>query len=224
MYAEQGDACLNRAQRRGLGTEIVIIQRPANRPNCVAIFRKPKAKLLRQPVTSYASICPFFYSNLPRWNWELKLVGSQGRQDAGLALTREGLTVAIRRKVKGKRPHSNVALEETVPAFSYNPDKLAPVIVSLWTNPQRVLQRDGDGNPTQHAYDDATAAINAAGFDLERAVIISEEEHDDDYTMQFDNEVVFVLPDRDRAKDPATSAPKLLETAKLLMACTPNGI
>jgi len=210
----------------GLGTEIVI-PTPDNWPNFVANLQEAEGQSLRQPVTSYTSIFPFFYCNLPQWNLELKLVCSARRQNARPALSREGLTVAIRRKVrkvKGKRPHSNLSLEETVPAFSYNPDKLAPVIVSLWTNPQRVLQRGADGNPTQHAYDDATAAINAAGFDLERAVIISEEEHDNDYTMQFDNEVVFVLPDRDRAKDPATSAPKLLETAKLLMACTPNGI
>jgi hypothetical protein len=130
--------------------------------------------------------------------------------------------MAIRRKVKDKRPRSNVALEETVPAFSYNPDKLAPVIVSLWTDPKETLKRDAKGNPTTNALRDAKVVINttATGLDLVCPVIITEEEHDNDYTMQDENEVVFVLPRRERA---GTSA-NLLETAKLLMACTPNGI
>jgi hypothetical protein len=132
--------------------------------------------------------------------------------------------MAIHRKVKGKRPHSNVALEETVPVFSYDPAKLAPVIVSLWTNPLRVFERDANGNPTTNAVKDATDLINGAGFDLVRAVIISEEEHDNHFTMQEDNEVVFVLPNKNRFKTPVASGHNLLDTAKLLMACTPNGI
>lgn len=67
--------------------------------------------------------------------------------------------------------------------------------------------------------------IRHAGIDLERAVIISEEEHDNDYTMESDFEVVFVLPDEPRVHDQThTAQPLLLQTAKLLMACTPNGI
>jgi hypothetical protein len=39
--------------------------------------------------------------------------------------------------------------------------------------------------------------------------------------MQSDDEIVFVLPNKNRI----AAAPKnLLETAKLLMGCTPNGI
>jgi hypothetical protein len=71
--------------------------------------------------------------------------------------------------------------------------------------------------------DAATERVKAAGYDLKCAVVITEEEHDNDYTMQKPNEVVFVLPNRNRVKsfgDPA----RLLDTAKLLMACTPNGI
>jgi hypothetical protein len=132
--------------------------------------------------------------------------------------------VAIHRKVRGKRPHSNVALEETVPVFSYDPGKLAPVIVSLWTNPKNVLKRDPDGNPTAQAVKDATDLINAAGFDLVRAVVITEEEHDNHYTMHDESEVVFVLPSQKRARTPVATGHDLLDTAKLLMACTPNGI
>jgi hypothetical protein len=132
--------------------------------------------------------------------------------------------MAIHRKVRGKRPHSNVSLEETVPTFSYDPAKLAPVIVGLWSDPRRVLERDGNGNPTANAVTDATELINGAGFDLVRAVIISEEEHDNHYTMQEPNEVVFVLPNKNRFKTPIAAGHNLLDTAKLLMACTPNGI
>jgi hypothetical protein len=39
--------------------------------------------------------------------------------------------------------------------------------------------------------------------------------------MQDDKEVVFVLPNFNRVKN---NPANLLETAKLLMACTPNGI
>ena len=130
--------------------------------------------------------------------------------------------MAIHRKVKDKRPHSNVSLEETVAVFSYDPDKLAQVIVDLWTDPKDTLKRDADGNPTTQAVKDATAAINGAGFNLKRAVVISEEEHDNDYTMQQPNEVVFVLPDPKRVT--SITDTHILHTAKLLMACTPNGI
>jgi hypothetical protein len=56
---------------------------------------------------------------------------------------------------------------------------------------------------------------------LTRAVVITEAEHDNDYIMQSDDEIVFVLPNQNRV----TAAPKnLLDTAQLLMGCTPNGI
>ena len=111
-----------------------------------------------------------------------------------------------------------------MPTFSYDPSKLAPVIVSLWDNSRRVFERDAHGNPTANAVADATEMINGAGFDLVRAVIISEEEHDNHYTMQEPNEIVFVLPDKNRFKTPVAAGHNLLDTAKLLMACTPNGI
>jgi hypothetical protein len=114
----------------------------------------------------------------------------------------------------------------TQPSFSYPPtDALADIIVKAWSDAnfrQQLLQRDNNGAPTSAAVTAATTAVNGAGFDLERAVIISEQEHDDDYRMQDDKEVVFVLPNKDRAK--TAPAHSLLATAKLLMAATPNGI
>jgi hypothetical protein len=132
--------------------------------------------------------------------------------------------MAIRKKVKRRRGQGNTATDEdlTLPVFSYPPtNALAQVVLDAWANPGDLFKRDGRGNPTNAAVAEATNRIRAAGFDLERAVIISEAEHDDDYTMQDDKEVVFVLPNFNRVKN---NPANLLETAKLLMACTPNGI
>jgi hypothetical protein len=131
--------------------------------------------------------------------------------------------VAIRKKVK-KGKHGTDT-DVTQPAFSYDPSKLAPVIVSIWAqaNPP-VLARTPQGKPTPAALLAAKALINTGttNFQLENPVVITEAEHDDDWT-QDPNEVVFVLPDKSRVAAGA-NATQLLETAKLLMACTPNGI
>ena len=123
--------------------------------------------------------------------------------------------------------------EMTVPEFAMPPDAvpgIAQVIVDIWKN-KAGLDKIFDRNPTgankgmatQAAVDQATVAINAAApnFNLQRAVIITEDEHDAGYTMQTENDVVFVLPRPGRANLTGTN---LLNTAKLLMACTPNGI
>ena len=122
-------------------------------------------------------------------------------------------------------PAGAVARDITQPTLSYPDTDLPRVIVEVWNNPGNILQRQNGTNiPTQAAVDEATALINSeTGMSLTRAVIITEEEHDNDYTMQDDNEVVFVLPNRARAGAGASQY-QLLETAKLLMACTPNGI
>jgi hypothetical protein len=100
-----------------------------------------------------------------------------------------------------------------------------------------LLKRNAKGNPTGDAYDVAKLKINVAlGIDLVRPVVISEAEHDNDY-FKDDDEVVFVLPDEGRVvipspipvppvppAPPSAAYTKLLEAAKLLMACTPNGI
>jgi hypothetical protein len=51
--------------------------------------------------------------------------------------------------------------------------------------------------------------------------MIEEKTYYQDYEMQDDNEVVFVLPQR---PDDIPPGHALLETARLLMAITPNGI
>jgi hypothetical protein len=133
--------------------------------------------------------------------------------------------MAIKRKVPDNRPHAppSSTRDVTVPSFSYpSTNGLAQVIIDVWANPGHIMDRDNKGNPTQTAVREATQKIQStAQLDLERAVIITEQEHDDDCTQQTDNEVVFVLPNQNRVtNNPA----HLLDTVKLLMACTPNGI
>jgi hypothetical protein len=138
---------------------------------------------------------------------------------------REGLTVAIHKKVPDP-VHPTEEMHLVLPAFSFPPtDALAQVILDAWNDQilrNRLLDRDPHTNlPTHGAVQAATARINQAGFDLTRAVVITEAEHDNDYIMQSDDEIVFVLPNQNRI----TAVPAHpLDTAKLLMACTPNGI
>lgn len=131
--------------------------------------------------------------------------------------------MAIRKKMVDKAGNATTA---TVPSFSYSPnDSLAQMIVDAWVEKDfrdSILERAPDKTVTPAAARQAKVALAARGFYLKRAVVITEEEHDNDYTMQDPNEVVFVLPNQDRVTPrPGQS---LLETARLLMACTPNGI
>jgi len=122
--------------------------------------------------------------------------------------------------------HNGVATEATVPTFSFSPnDSLAQLIVDAWVEKDfrdALLERAADKTVTPAAARQAKVALAARGYYLERPVVITEAEHDSHYTMQADNEVVFVLPNQDRVKPrPGQS---LLDTARLLMSCTPNGI
>ncbi len=133
----------------------------------------------------------------------------------------------------GIRKKKNAADEMTVPEFAMPPDAvpgIAKLIVDIWTgapNLDQILKRNtsnpNKGCATPQAVKQATDAINAAApnFNLLRAVIISEDEHDAGYTMETPNDVVFVLPNSGRVD---LNGANLLNSAKLLMACTPNGI
>jgi hypothetical protein len=154
--------------------------------------------------------------------------------------------VSIRKKVRvrGRGAPLGSATEVTMPVVSYSNPGLAELIVRTWADGpfnaggvnvtnlgQALLERDKHGLPTKDARRTAKAAVNhMAGLDLKSAVVITESEHDEDYVMQDDDEIVFVLPNEDRVASPVNSPlpnpipANLLETAKLLMACTPNGI
>ena len=151
--------------------------------------------------------------------------------------------MAIRKKVRYRRHGAahDTETDVTMPVTSYSNPGLAELIVTAWANtpwPNTGDPRLGDalrdrdprtGLPSVLAVTTATNAVNKlAGLTLKRAVVITEAEHDSHYTMQDDDEVVFVLPNETRkpapAPAPAPTHAQLLETAKLLMACTPNGI
>ena len=121
----------------------------------------------------------------------------------------------------------------TIPDFQLDPDAvpgIAQAIVNIWLNKplrDQILAREtsgpNKGMATGLAVAAATTAINGAAphYNFVRAVIISEEEHDNGYTMQTEDDVVFVLPNVGRVD---LTGADLLSSAKLLMACTPNGI
>lgn len=104
----------------------------------------------------------------------------------------------------------------TVADLSYENDALAQLIVDAWVDDafkERLLRRDV-----------AKAELAKRGIHLSNPVVIEERIYwSDTYVKESDDEVVFVLPDRNRIE---VTAPKhgLLETAKFLMACVPNGI
>ena len=97
--------------------------------------------------------------------------------------------------------------------FSYPPSEaLAQMIVQAWTDEkfrERLLDRKN-----------AKEILAERGFFLQNPVVITDEDYYKDYVMENKNEVVFVLPQK--PGDPKGKS--LLDTAKLLMAITPNGI
>jgi len=133
--------------------------------------------------------------------------------------------IALEKKLLPSTPKPDPFLP--VPDFTYSSDCLAQVIVDAWadkTYRDKLLARQ-NGKVTPAAAKLATESVNSCGFNLERAVVISEEEYYDGYTIPntHPEEIVFVLPDLDRVRlQPAGHS--LVETAKLLMATTPNGI
>jgi hypothetical protein len=104
--------------------------------------------------------------------------------------------------------------------FSYQNDALADLIVRAWTD---VAFQNGllTGTPPQRI-NRAEAALKQRGIYLTNPIVLSEQEFNEGWDADNDDEVVFVLPNISRAT--TTAGTPLLETAKLLMACTPNGI
>jgi hypothetical protein len=134
-----------------------------------------------------------------------------------------GLTVAIFREKSidalklerelygGKEPEK----VERVADFSYTSDSLAQMIVDAWTDDvfkKRLLNRDN-----------ARDLLAERGIYLSKPHVITEEAYNKGHKSEDPQEVVFVLPNKPRVVN-APPGHSLLETAKLLMAITPNGI
>lgn len=130
-----------------------------------------------------------------------------------------GLTVAILKKnaPEALARDPNPQGQDRVVDFTYTSEPLAQMIVDAWVNKEfkeKLLKKEN-----------AKALLEKRGFYLDNPVVISEEQYYKHYKQDNDNEIVFVLPDERRVTVArAQGAVDLLETAKLLMAITPNGI
>jgi hypothetical protein len=102
--------------------------------------------------------------------------------------------------------------------FSYENDSLAALIVRAWEDTS-FLDSLTSGTMA-HRKTQAKNALADLGIYLANPIVITESEYEPGYQLPDPDGVVFVLPNKARATLPAP----LLETAKLLMAITPNGI
>ena len=106
--------------------------------------------------------------------------------------------------------------------FSYESDILAQLVVDAWAS-------DGVANGLKaklldHNHQNIVKQELANyGIFLNHPVVLTEDEYNNGWQQDHDNEVVLVLPN-DGRKTAASGGHTLLETAKLLMAVTPNGI
>ena len=110
------------------------------------------------------------------------------------------------------------AQKDKVADFNMAPsDSLAQMIVDAW------LDKDFKKLLLDPANAKALFAQRGYYFDgtSKTPVVISEETYSMGYSHNHHNELVFVLPNHDGTCPPGKS---LLDTAKLLMAATPNGI
>jgi hypothetical protein len=110
-------------------------------------------------------------------------------------------------------------LKEKIADFSYSPNEhLAQMIVDAWTDPKFATLLTTPGN--------AKTLFATRGFywngTVKTPVVITEQQYDQGYVVgDPDHEIVFVLPKHDGTCPPGQN---LLDTARLLMAATPNGI
>jgi hypothetical protein len=117
-----------------------------------------------------------------------------------------------------KRRATNNDPDVKVLDFSYTSDILAQLVVDAWaSNALKTMLLDHTNQPA------VKAELANRGIFLRHPVVLTEDEYNKGWQQDDDDEVVLVLPDESR-KTPASGAFTLLETAKLLMAVTPNGI
>jgi hypothetical protein len=112
--------------------------------------------------------------------------------------------------------------------FSYQNDDIAKeIIVKAWSDPVFLGTLLGDQTHVQSPAEITariTAAVTALSalpnkpVTLKSAIVLTEAEYHEGWDVDDPDQVVLVLPNRARATG------NLLETAKMLMACVPNGI
>ncbi|HUC51932.1 MAG TPA: hypothetical protein VMA30_21295 [Xanthobacteraceae bacterium] len=108
---------------------------------------------------------------------------------------------------------------ERVADFSYAPnDSLAQMIVDAWVDPNFA-------NQLLNSPGVAKSALAQRGIFLSNPIVITETQYNQGYTPGNSNvDVVFVLPNQPRVDMTPPPGQSLLETARFLMAATPNGI
>jgi hypothetical protein len=146
-----------------------------------------------------------------------------------------------KRGIYREDPNDNA---DKVADYSYTSDVLALLIVDMWLGKHNDLITPEATATTTPALGDYTARSDAAkkaladrGIILQKPIVITEKEYvlgfrlaEAGLTDKVTGEnigVVFVLPRSDRAMASMPSSgdpPPLLESAKLLMSITPNGI
>ena len=118
-------------------------------------------------------------------------------------------------KGERKKDATGSDVKVAVADFSYQNECLAQMIVDAWVNTDfrdKLLNKNN-----------AKSLLAERGIFLQNPVIIDEQTYwSNDHTKSSDDEVVFVLPNRARVAP--QQGQSLLETAKFLMACVPNGI
>ena len=130
----------------------------------------------------------------------------------------------------GGGPADDSNLVDKVADFSYESDALAQLIVDMWTGAHANLLKAPAPTNYGPRSANAKAAFAARGIYLQQPIVITEDEFEDGFSLADAGltpaeGVVFVLPRDRRATGAATTGgPPLLETAKMLMAITPNGI
>jgi hypothetical protein len=109
------------------------------------------------------------------------------------------------------------AKNERVADFSYSNESLAQMIVDAWADPTFANQLLNPAN--------AKSALAQRGIYLASPIVITETDYNQGYIPgNPDVDVVFVLPNQPRVNTTPPPGQSLLETARLLMAATPNGI
>ena len=109
----------------------------------------------------------------------------------------------------------DAAKTERVADFSYQNESLAQMIVYAWTDQtfsNWLLQPPN-----------AKAALAERGIYLANPIVITEDQFNNGFPVPDPTAVIFVLPNQPRIGVPPLGQ-SLLETARLMMACTPNGI
>jgi hypothetical protein len=123
-------------------------------------------------------------------------------------------------------------LVDRVADFSYENDALAQLIVEIWLGQHGNLISPSGSTTTPAQYqtrsDAAKTTLAACGIYLAKPIVLTEVEYQNGFSLADagldTSSVVFVVPDTSRATTTSGAPPALLETAKMLMAVTPNGI